>query len=118
LEPLNRRSGTSTATGPLEQIADPAGLKLETLWEEEWNSSLIESAIQQVKLKVDPKHYQIFDLYVFKEWPVSKVSRTIGVSPARVYLVKHRIQRLIRKEIARLQSERDKPRVSRSNGSQ
>jgi len=105
LEPATEGPKTSTGTATLERVADPAGLKLESLWEEEWLENLREAAIHCVKRKVDPRHYQAFDLYVFRKWPVSQVSRTLGIRPGKVYLIKHRIQRLIAKEISRLQSE-------------
>ena len=62
----------------------------------------MEAAIERVKQKVDSKQYQIFDLYVFKNWSVSRVARTLQVSPTKVYMVKHRINNLIKKEIASL----------------
>ena len=93
-------------TVTLEGLADPAGDKLETLWNEEWEKNLLEAAISRVKLKVDANQFQAFDLYVFKKWPVAKVARTLKVSPARIYLAKHRINKLIKAEIARL---RDHP---------
>jgi RNA polymerase sigma factor (sigma-70 family) len=90
----------------LESLADPGGDGLETLWDEEWEKNLLEAAISRVKLKVDASQFQAFDLYVFKKWPVAKVARTLAISPARIYLVKHRINKLIKAEIARL---RDHP---------
>jgi RNA polymerase sigma-70 factor (ECF subfamily) len=104
LEPARGRAGTSTETATIERVVDPAGLKLETLWEEEWQETLMEAAIHRIKRKVDPKHYQAFELYVFRKWPVLKVSSTLEISPAKVYLIKHRIQRLIAKEISCLQA--------------
>jgi RNA polymerase sigma-70 factor (ECF subfamily) len=104
LEPARGRAGTSTETATIERVVDPAGLKLETLWEEEWQETLMEAAIHRIKRKVDPKHYQAFDLYVFRKWPVLKVSSTLEISPGKVYLIKHRIQRLIAKEISCLQA--------------
>jgi RNA polymerase sigma-70 factor (ECF subfamily) len=104
LESARGRVGTSTETATLEHVADPAGLKLEILWEEEWQENLMEAAIHRIKKKVDPKHYQAFDLYVYRKWPVSKVSSTLEISPGKVYLIKHRIQRLIAKEISCLQA--------------
>lgn len=95
---------TSTRTGTVERLADPVESKLEALWEDEWENNLMEAALERVKRKVDPKHYQAFDLYVFKKWPVSKVARTLKINPGRVYLVKHRIGNLIKKEIAYLQT--------------
>ncbi len=65
----------------------------------------MEAAIERVKRKVDGKLYQLFDLYVIKDWPVSRVAQALNVSRARVYLAKHRISPLIRKEIAYLQTK-------------
>lgn len=96
---------TSTRTATVERVADPAGLKLEATWNEEWDKNLLEAAIERVKRKVDPAHYQIFDLHVFKEWSVSRVAQTLRVNPGRVYLTKHRIGNLIKKEIAYLRTK-------------
>ena len=96
---------TSTRTATVERVADPAGLGLEAVWDEEWGKNLMEAAVERVKRKVDGKLYQLFDLYVIKDWPVSRVAQALNVSPARVYLAKHRISPLIRKEIAYLQTK-------------
>ena len=62
-------------------------------------------AMAQDPVKVDPKHYQAFDLYVVKQWPVSAVARTLSINPGKVYLIKHRIASLIKKEINHLQAK-------------
>lgn len=99
--------GTAAAgTADLEQLADSAGQQLEQHWEREWENNLMEAAIDRVKRKVNAKDYQIFDLYAFKQWPVARVARTLNVSAARVYLTKHRVGNLVKKEVARL---REKP---------
>ena len=60
--------------------------------------------LERVKRQARARHYQIFDLLVNKQWPVAKVARTLGVSAGQVYLVKHRVGRLLKKEVARLES--------------
>lgn len=105
IEILEQSSDTSTATSGLNGLIDPAGLKLESLWDEEWESNLIEAAIERVKKKVDSKHYQIFDLYVLKKWPVLKVTRVLKVNPGKVYLIKHRIGGMVKKELDNLQAK-------------
>ena len=64
----------------------------------------MEAANERVKRKVDGKQYQMFDLYAFKRWPVTKVAQTLNVNPGKVYMAKHRINNLIKKEVARLRS--------------
>ena len=95
-------NATSTSTAPIERIADPAGVALDAAWDQEWESNLMEAALERVKRKVDPKQYQLFDLYVVKGWPVAKVAEVLGASRSNIYIIKHRISNLIKKEIARL----------------
>ncbi len=105
VEQKRRGPGASTETATVERIADPVGLQLESVWDEEWEKNLMEAAIDRVKRKVDPKQYQAFDLYVFKKWPVSKVAQKLRINPGRIYLVKHRINNLIKKEITYLKTK-------------
>ena len=105
VEVLQPDSDTSTSTSGVGHLVDPAGLKLESLWDEEWEANLLEAAIERVKRKVDSKHYQIFDLYVLKKWPVMKVTRIMRVNPGKVYLTKHRIGNLVKREIDHLRTK-------------
>ena len=79
-------------------------MKLEAIGEEEWSRNLFAAAIEWVKQQVNPEQFQLFDLYVIEQWPVQKVARSLGVSAARVYLAKHRISRLLKKEMKRLET--------------
>jgi RNA polymerase sigma-70 factor (ECF subfamily) len=108
--PLNRhpkRSASRTAarTATVEAIPDPGGAVLDQLWDEEWQTNLLESAVQQVKRKLDPRKYQIFDCYVNKGWDAAKVAKVFGITVEQVYVDKHRITRLIKDEVARLEKE-------------
>jgi RNA polymerase sigma factor (sigma-70 family) len=93
---------TEIGTRPIERAADPRGFDLQTVWDEEFEMNLLEVAMERAKVKVDPKDYQIFDLYGLKEWPAAKVAETLGVTRARVYLAKHRVGRLIKKALKNL----------------
>lgn len=100
-----RQAETSTRTATIDRLADPSGPALEAVWDQEWEANLLEAAIARVKQKVDPKHYQIFDLHVFKKWPVAKVARSLRITAARVYLTRHRIANLVKKEVADLRAK-------------
>jgi RNA polymerase sigma-70 factor (ECF subfamily) len=89
----------------METVADPAVTALESIWEEEWRTNLIDAAVGRVRRKVDPLQYQLFDCYVLKQWTPAEVTRALGVSVGQVYLAKHRVGALIRKEIERLERE-------------
>jgi RNA polymerase sigma factor (sigma-70 family) len=93
--------GTRTAT--IDRIPDPAGPDLDALWEKEWEKSLFAAALDQVRRKVSPKQYQIFDFCVLQNWPVREVARVLKVNAAQVYLARHRVSALVKKEVARLE---------------
>lgn len=98
------KSSDRTPTETVEKMADPAGVELEKRWDEEWEKNLLETAIARVKRKVDPKNYQAFDLCVFKNWPTWRVARNLKMNRARIYLTRHKITKLIKKEVALLRA--------------
>lgn len=87
----------------ITEIPNPLEAGLENIWEEEWQSNLMEAALERIKRRVKEEHYQIFDLNVVRQWPANKVARTLEVSIAQVYLAKHRVLALIKKEIRLLE---------------
>ncbi len=103
-EPAEDDSRTTT----LNRIPDPAGVELEAVWDKEWHRTLMDAALQTVKAQVDLKQWQIFDLYVLKEWSVKEVAKALGVGAGRVYLAKHRVSALVKRELKKL--ERRSPR--------
>jgi len=103
------RRADTTRTSTIERIPDPNGFDPAAFWDEEWEKNLMDVAIERVKRKVDPKQYQLFDLYVLQQWPPKKIARLLRVSVGRVYLTKHRISGLIRKEVACLKKQASWP---------
>jgi DNA-directed RNA polymerase specialized sigma24 family protein len=92
-------------TATLDRIPDPAGSFLTALWDEEWEQHLFAVAKERLRHQVSDAHYQIFDLYVVQHWPAREVARTLGVNVTLVYLVKHRISRLLKNEVKRLEAQ-------------
>jgi RNA polymerase sigma-70 factor (ECF subfamily) len=95
----------SDRTTAIERLADPADRQLERIWDQEWETRLLNTALASIKPKVDSKEWQIFDLYALKDWSPRDVARSLGVSVGRVYLVKHRISARLKKEIQRLETK-------------
>jgi RNA polymerase sigma factor (sigma-70 family) len=99
------RSLDDRATATIERVPDKDAIDLDAVWEREWQQNLLAAAITRVKKKVDPKQFQIFDCYVRKEWPAQKVATELRVSVGQVYLARHRISALLKKEIKALERE-------------
>lgn len=90
-------------TATVERIEDP--FSLEAVWETEWKKNLFETALSRISRRVKPKHLQIFDLYSVRRWPVAKVARELGVSMVQVYLVHHRVTKLLKQEAEYLEKK-------------
>ncbi len=99
----NENEDRNTAT--LDRYEDPDAHKLEAVWDSEWKKNLTDRALAAVKSKVSPKQFQIFDCYVVKGWTVKEVTKHLDVSIPQVYLAKHRVGALMRKEVLALEKE-------------
>ncbi|HQZ29539.1 MAG TPA: sigma-70 family RNA polymerase sigma factor, partial [Verrucomicrobiales bacterium] len=98
--------GDLRRTGTIERIEGENGADLlEQVWENEWRTNLTEVALDRVKKLVSPKQFQIFHANVIKEWDTEKVKKELGVSQSQVYLAKHRVGNLVKKEIENLKRE-------------
>jgi RNA polymerase sigma factor (sigma-70 family) len=98
------RDANRTAT--IDRVPDPAGVNLDAVWEEEWQKNLLDAALERAKRQVNPRQFQMFDLYGLQRWPAGDVARTLRVSVAQVYLAKHRVSALLKQEIQKLESAR------------
>jgi RNA polymerase sigma factor (sigma-70 family) len=103
------RNGAELSELDVAEIPDPTGDAVESVWEREWQANLVKSAFESIKPRVKEEHYQIFDLYVVKQWPVRNVARALGVNVGLVYLVKFRISALLKHEIRRLEEKWNQP---------
>jgi RNA polymerase sigma factor (sigma-70 family) len=89
-------------TAPIERCADPNGMALEKLWDKEWQDQVMDIALRRVRALVSPRQFQIFSCYVLKGWSPERVKKELGVNAAQVYLAKHRVGRILKREAARL----------------
>src|SRR6266699_5568708 len=102
-EAKRAHSSDDRATATIERVPDSRIVDLDALWETEWKENLFEAAIARVKKKIEPKQFQIFDCYVRKEWSAQKVAERLGVNVGQVYLARHRVGALLKKEIRALE---------------
>ena len=111
---LRDASADETArTSTTNRVPDPAVADLDGLFEAEWRKSLFSRALEQVKEKFTLKQFQVFDLLVLKEWHAADVARSLGISLANVYVIRHRLSAAVRKQVKVLekqveQAERDR----------
>jgi RNA polymerase sigma-70 factor (ECF subfamily) len=89
----------------LENLPDLGIVEVEALWDEEWKKNLIEAAMAKMKRNLNPQHYQVFDLYVNKEWAPKRIAKTFGIAVGQVYLTKNRVSEALKQEVERLKTE-------------
>src|SRR5438874_2329560 len=78
------RSGESSRTTTVERIPDPEGLALEKVWDAEWQKNLLDTALERIKSRINPKQFQIFHLLVVKNLPPEQVAELSRVSVGNV----------------------------------
>ena len=103
--PQQRHPEDTSRTATIDCVPDPAGIVLDAVWDEEWRKNLVDAALERIKEKINPKHYQIFYLSVLKQMSVLEVARSLRVNAGQVYLVKHRVSALVKKEVKRLETK-------------
>ncbi len=92
-------------TAPIDRCADPKGNALEKLWDKEWQDQIMELALRRVRSLVSPQQFQIFSCYVLKGWSPERIKEELGVNAALVYLARHRVGSILRREAAKLSEE-------------
>lgn len=100
--PHSERS--NDGTGTLERLPDPSS-EDDSVWETEWQNNLLEVALARLARRVPAKHFQAFELYARQHWPVLRVSRELGLNPASVYLINHRLTKQLKAEVERLRAQ-------------
>ena len=95
------RDESAASTDPV--VPQESGADDDPEWDSEWKESLLKSAIERVKGRVKAEDFQIFDLYALRGWPVRQVAQVLNVSVPMVYLAKHRITRMIKREVLALE---------------
>jgi RNA polymerase sigma factor (sigma-70 family) len=103
---LKRRATPGeTSNRALTGESHPSGGTVDRMWETEWKINLLEAAITNVKRRLDPEKYQIYDFCVNKKWSPEKVASVFGVSAEEARLAKESITEMIRDELKRLEQE-------------
>lgn len=99
-KPPSDRPEDETAT--IERIPGEDGRDIEREWDAEWDRNLFQAAMENVKRRVKPRQFQIFECCVVKRWSAARVAESLRVNVAQVYLAKHRLAAMLKKEVAAL----------------
>ncbi len=88
-----------------ESIPDPAGDKVDEIWQREWEENHVKAALRRISPKVSAQQLMIFEMAALGEVPLKQVARKLDVSLMQVYLARHRVGKLFKAEVLRLRRE-------------
>jgi RNA polymerase sigma-70 factor (ECF subfamily) len=81
-------------SGVLSQIPDEQTAT--GIWDTEWERTLLERCLQQVRAEVEPETFRAFELVVREEKTPDEAANTLNVTVKSVYNAKHRVLKRIR----------------------
>lgn len=95
---------------PLAQSADFRRASLrddsaDELWEQQWRKRHLRYCLELIKRDVAPQTYQAFEYHVLADWPVERVTETLGLSADQVYAAKSRITKRLREKMKEVVGE-------------
>jgi RNA polymerase sigma factor (sigma-70 family) len=97
------RDASTDDTATVERVPDTTVPEFGAEWDAAWEKNLFDQALAAVRERADERQFQVFDLYVMKDWVPKDIAQTLRISVARVYLAKHRISVLLKQEIRQLE---------------
>lgn len=103
-QPSRRSQELTDATRTIERIPDDKTGTLDTASETEWQKHVLDAALGRLARRVPAKHFQVFDLYSRQGWPVMRVASELGLNPASVYLISHRLTKQLKAEVETLRT--------------
>lgn len=83
----------------------PAREDLVTRLEEQFDREVLEEATARVRLRIEPKTWEAFELLTVERLSGMETARRLNQSVAAVFKAKARVQGMLRDEIARLEGE-------------
>lgn len=89
----------TTSLGSLAQRV-PAPDDVEEAVEADARRQLMQVALERLKRRLNPRDLQIFHMLVIELWPVEKVAGFFHIAPTLVYVIRHRVGRHLRAELA------------------
>ncbi len=97
----SRAVGDQSITLLLENLE--ARADLERRIEEIFNHELLELAISRVRERVAPATWDAFRLVAFEGRSGAEAAQLLGMSVASVFVAKHRVQKMLKEEVTRLE---------------
>jgi RNA polymerase sigma factor (sigma-70 family) len=90
--------------GDSGDVEDTNARPLDSIWNEIWERQVLETALENLRERVDTRHFQAFELHVSQGLSASKIARQLDLNRGRVYVIHFRLKKLLKAEVARLKA--------------
>ena len=94
-------------TATIDRVPDPQ--QVDAVWDTEWRQNLVRAALDRVKTRVNPAHYERYHLHVVQGLSARETARALDTNSAAVHLATHRVGKLVKAELQRLQAQEKMP---------
>jgi RNA polymerase sigma-70 factor (ECF subfamily) len=101
----HRRTGGGDSQVWEQLLALPAQADLAQRLEQQFDRELLETALQRVQLRVALHNWEAFRLTALEGVSARAAAAQLGMPVAHVYSARSNVQRLVRDEVARLESD-------------
>jgi RNA polymerase sigma factor (sigma-70 family) len=91
-------------TDTIERIADESLSPVDMVWEAEWERQVLDAALENLRERVDTRHFQAFELHVSQGLSVGTIARQLDLNPATVYVINFRMKKQLKAEVARFRT--------------
>jgi RNA polymerase sigma-70 factor (ECF subfamily) len=101
---MKRDEPQDDRTDTIERIPDASLAPADSVWEQEWEHQVLEAALENLRERVDTRHFQAFELHIAQGLSVGKIARQLEINPATVYVIHFRLKKQLKAEVARLKA--------------
>ena len=77
--------------------AVPSPEDMDAVWEAEWQESILNQCMAEVRQRVEPKTMEAFEMFALQDMPAKEVAEKLGISENNVFVAKSRVLSHMRK---------------------
>jgi len=99
-----RQLTTQSRTVSSEEVPEAGGSvepEAARLWDEEWRTHLLDAAFGRLRRRVPARHFMLYEMTARQGLPLSRVAASLGIGVAHAYVIRHRLNKMLREEVRR-----------------
>lgn len=96
----------SNKNSSLDSVPEPmSNDEWDAIWNGEWQKHILNSALTELKLRIQPGNYAAFEMYVLQDKPVDEIVDLLGISIGAIYTAKSRCLKMLKLIISNLEEK-------------